>query len=118
MLGNTLLTPVSDTCDNAHVVCTTPPTPTATRRGPKIMAAVPAGMGARIAQARTSRGLTQAELAKLVETHVRTISRIESDATVPGSVLLFDLADVLYTQAEWLLRGRVRPRPQAVGRSA
>jgi len=61
-------------------------------------------MGRAIAVRRQQQGLTQAELAEIIEVEQETISRFERGATLPPLGRLADIADALACPLEDLLR--------------
>ena len=61
-------------------------------------------MGRAIAVRRQQQGLTQAELAEIIEVEQETISRFERGATIPPLSRLADIADALSCPLEDLLR--------------
>lgn len=63
------------------------------------------GLGRRIAKHREAIGLTQAQLAELVEVHQETISRIENGRRVPSLVLTVHIARSLEIELYELFQG-------------
>ena len=61
----------------------------------------------RLRQLRKTRGLTQEDLAKKVNTKKTTISNYETGYSTPSNEMLSDLADVLNTTTDYLL-GRTK----------
>ena len=64
----------------------------------------PGAIQARIRQARTEAGLTQQELADLIERHKRTVENYEN-VRVPDFAELNKIARVLNRRVEWFLHG-------------
>lgn len=76
-------------------------------------------MGRAIAVRRQQRGLTQAELAEIIEVEQETISRFERGATLPPLGRLADIADALSYPLEDLLRNgspRLEDKAQGIAR--
>ena len=63
-------------------------------------------IGRRIAQLRKERGLTQEELAQMLEVSSQAVSKWENDVSCPDISLLTQLADVLHTTTDYLLSGK------------
>jgi len=59
----------------------------------------------RLKQCRTSKGLSQNDLAKLVEVHVTNISRYERGENKPTTQVLSKLANALDTTTDYLMSG-------------
>ncbi len=59
----------------------------------------------RLKQARTAKGISQSNLAKLVGVHVTNISRYERGENKPTSVVLTKLGDALGVSADYLMSG-------------
>lgn len=73
-------------------------------------------MGRAIAVRRQQQGLTQAEVAEIIEVEQETISRFERGATLPPLGRLADIADALSCPLEDLLRsGSPRLEDKALG---
>lgn len=73
------------------------------------------GFGARLAEIRKSRGMTQAELGKQVGVSNRVIAYYELESTQPPGAMLVDLARALRVTTDELLgaapvRERVKPK--------
>lgn len=64
----------------------------------------PAGIRERIRQARKEAGLTQEELAELIDRHRRTVENFEN-VRIPGYADLTKIARVLNRPIEWFLHG-------------
>lgn len=62
-------------------------------------------LGSALKAARVGRGLTQAEVAELVETDPETISRFERGVTLPSLIRLLYLAEALGVTTASLLGG-------------
>jgi transcriptional regulator with XRE-family HTH domain len=63
-------------------------------------------IGDRIAQRRRERGLNQAELAELIDTSQRQVSKYETGINIPSGEVLGRIADALDVSADWLI-GRI-----------
>ena len=63
-------------------------------------------IGERIIQLRTEGGITQAQLAKMMDVSRQAVSKWESDTAAPDSIKLIKLADLLDTDIEYLTTGR------------
>lgn len=63
-------------------------------------------LGARIKEARTLKGITQAELGKLLGTSDATINRYEKDIRKPDPDTLSKLSKLLNVSTDWLLGGK------------
>ena len=63
-------------------------------------------IGERIVQLRTESGITQAQLAKMMDVSRQAVSKRESDTAAPDSIKLIKLADLLDTDIEYLTTGR------------
>ena len=59
-------------------------------------------LGNRLKEARTARGLTQADLAQAVRVSRKTINTIENRVFVPSTILAIALAQALETSVEAL----------------
>lgn len=59
----------------------------------------------RLKEARLKKGLSQNDLAKLVEVHVTNISRYERGENKPATNVLIKLANVLDTTSDFLMNG-------------
>jgi transcriptional regulator with XRE-family HTH domain len=59
--------------------------------------------GNRIAQRRTQLGMSQEDLADMLSTHQRQISRYERDENDPTGDVLVGLAHALHTSTDWIL---------------
>lgn len=71
------------------------------------------GLGRRIGELRTTRGLLQKDLAEQAGVSVSFLSEIENDRRTPGAEVLLKLADVLGASLDYLVRGEdSRPEPQ------
>jgi transcriptional regulator with XRE-family HTH domain len=73
------------------------------------------GFGARLAQIRKSRGLTQAELGEAVGVSNRVIAYYELESKQPPGAMLADLAHALRVSVDELLGAKPvkeRPRPK------
>lgn len=66
-------------------------------------------MGDRIAHARRIRGLTQQDLANLVDMNPEAICRIETGARYPNTFKVIELADSLEVSTDYILRGIGNP---------
>jgi transcriptional regulator with XRE-family HTH domain len=66
----------------------------------------PLELGLRIKEARTKRGLSQTELAKLIGVTPSTISQIESNSIYPSLPALFKMAEVLSCEVGYFFHGR------------
>lgn len=66
-----------------------------------------AWLGRRIARHREAIGLTQAQLAELVEVHQETISRIENGRRVPSLITIDRIARSLEIELHELFKGTV-----------
>lgn len=64
-----------------------------------------AKVGAYISAARKSRGMTQAELAERLNLSFQAVSKWERGESLPDTGILLELADILNTTADSLLRG-------------
>ena len=65
-------------------------------------------IGERISMLRQEQGLTQAQLAGLLDVSRQAVSKWESDQSSPDTLRLIKLADVLNTEVEYLATG-VKP---------
>lgn len=63
-------------------------------------------LGARIAQLRKQQGLTQDELAEVMQVSPQAVSKWENDLSCPDIQLLPKLADFLHVSIDELLRGK------------
>ena len=61
------------------------------------------GFGIRLLNARTQRGMTQAQLAEAVHIHRHTIGMYENDKRLPDADILAGLVTVLGCDVYWLL---------------
>lgn len=64
-------------------------------------------LGARIKEGRTLKGITQAELGKLLGTSDATINRYEKDIRKPDPDTLSKLSKLLDVSTDWLLGGKI-----------
>lgn len=73
-------------------------------------------LGDRILQLRTTKNLSQNQLAKLMEVSRQAVSKWETGQSVPDSLKMIKLADILETDIEYLSTGRqvVPTRPPVV----
>ena len=71
-------------------------------------------IGQRISELRVKHGMTQYDLAKVMEVSRQAVSKWESDQSTPNPVKLIQLADVLDTDLEYLSTGRVVSKPLPV----
>lgn len=73
-------------------------------------------VGDRILQSRTAKNLSQHQLAKLMEVSRQAVSKWETGQSVPDSLKMIKLADILETDIEFLSTGRqiVPTRPPVV----
>lgn len=73
-------------------------------------------VGDRILQLRTTKNLSQNQLAKLMDVSRQAVSKWETGQSVPDSLNLIKLADILETDIEYLTTGRqvVPTRPPVV----
>lgn len=73
-------------------------------------------VGDRILQLRTAKNLSQNQLAKLMEVSRQAVSKWETGQSVPDSLKMIKLADILETDIEYLSTGRqiVPTRPPVV----
>ena len=71
-------------------------------------------IGQRISELRVKHGMTQYELAKVMEVSRQAVSKWEADQSTPNPVKLIQLADVLDTDLEYLSTGRVVSKPLPV----
>lgn len=73
-------------------------------------------VGDRILQLRTTKNLSQNQLAKLMEVSRQAVSKWETGQSVPDSLKMIKLADILETDIEYLSTGRqvVPTRPPVV----
>lgn len=73
-------------------------------------------IGDRILQLRTTKNLSQNQLAKLMEVSRQAVSKWETGQSVPDSLKMIKLADILETDIEYLSTGRqvVPTRPPVV----
>lgn len=65
-------------------------------------------LGRRIADLRTACGLSQCQLAKLMEVSRQAVSKWENDLTAPDTLKMIRLSEVLDTDVEYLATGRKR----------
>jgi transcriptional regulator with XRE-family HTH domain len=71
-------------------------------------------LGLRLKQLRTKRGLSQAELAKLVGITPSTISQVETNLIYPSLPALFKMAEVLSVDVSSLLQKQVKIEKQMI----
>lgn len=64
-------------------------------------------VGTRIATLRKALGISQNQLAKEMEVSRQAVSKWENDQTVPDSINMIRLSDILKTDIEYLATGRV-----------
>ena len=64
--------------------------------------------GRRIIELRTACGLSQYQLAKLLDVSRQAVSKWENDQAVPDTLKMIKLSDVLDTDIEYLATGRKR----------
>ena len=69
-------------------------------------------IGQRITKLRKALGLSQYQLAKLMDVSRQAVSKWETDQSAPDSMNLIHLAEVLHTDIEYLTAGR-RQYPKA-----
>ena len=65
-------------------------------------------LGRRIVELRTACGLSQYQLAKVMEVSRQAVSKWENDQTAPDTLKMIRLSDVLDTDIEYLSTGRKR----------
>jgi len=71
------------------------------------------GLGSRIADLRTQKGMLQKELAEQAGISVSFLSEVENGHRMPGAEALLRIADVLEASLDHLLRGETgRPEPK------
>ena len=63
-------------------------------------------VGERIAELRKKQNISQGELAKALGVTRQAVSKWENDLAAPDTIRLIQLADVLYTDVEYLATGR------------
>lgn len=63
-------------------------------------------LGERIAELRSACGLSQNQLAKAMDVSRQAVSKWETDQSVPDSIRMIHLAEVLDTDIEYLTTGR------------
>ena len=63
-------------------------------------------IGRRIAQLRKEQGLTQEELAQMLNVSSQAVSKWENDLSCPDISLLTQLADTLHTTTDYILSGK------------
>lgn len=63
-------------------------------------------LGERITELRTASGLSQNQLAKIMEVSRQAVSKWETGQSVPDSIKMIHLAEVLDTDVEYLTTGR------------
>jgi transcriptional regulator with XRE-family HTH domain len=68
--------------------------------------AITKGFGFRLRQTRQDRGLSQKQLAELVNADVMQVSRYERGQVLPALETAVALAEVLRVSADWLFMGR------------
>ena len=76
-----------------------------------------AGLGSRIADLRTRKGILQKDLADQAGISVSFLSEVENDRRTPGAEVLLRVADALEASLDYLLRGeaeRSEPRPLTI----
>lgn len=71
-------------------------------------------LGARIAELRRVDGVSQRELAELLDVHQSTLSRIEAGERPPSLAEILALAQVFGVATDELLRGEARPFARVV----
>lgn len=74
-------------------------------------------VGERITSLRKARGLSQVQLAKLLDVTRQAVSKWENDLTAPDTIKLIQLADVLDTDVEYLATGnhsRIKAPPEVI----
>lgn len=73
-------------------------------------------VGERIAELRKSNGMTQVQLANLLDVSRQAVSKWESDQSFPDSLKMIHLAEVLKTDIDYLTTGRINEaiRPPVV----
>ena len=64
-------------------------------------------MGDRIREARKHKGLTQEQLAELLDVSVEFVSHIERGSRLPGMSVFIKLVEVLNVSADYLLRDSI-----------
>lgn len=72
----------------------------AARRKPDV--AAERGLVSRLKEVRTAAGLTQAELAEMVQVSRKTINTVENGVFIPSTLLALKLAEALGTKVEKL----------------
>ena len=65
-------------------------------------------IGTRIAELRKKSSISQGQLAELLDVSRQAVSKWENDQTVPDTIKLIQLADVLNADLEYLAAGRIR----------
>lgn len=73
-------------------------------------------VGERIAELRKTNGMTQVQLANLLDVSRQAVSKWESDQSFPDSLKMIHLAEVLKTDIDYLTTGRINEaiRPPVV----
>ncbi len=66
-------------------------------------------IGERIAALRKKQGISQGQLASMLDISRQAVSKWENDLSCPDSIKLIQLADVLNTEVEFLATGRMTP---------
>lgn len=59
--------------------------------------------GKRLEKARKDKGMTQAQLARVMTTNVNVIGRYEHGEQLPRADKLYELCDILDVSADWLM---------------
>ena len=73
------------------------------------------GLGRRIAELRSQRGLLQKDMADKAGVSVSFLSEVENDRRTPGAEVLLRIADALGALLDYLVRGEeTRPEPRPV----
>lgn len=73
------------------------------------------GLGRRIAELRSRRGLLQKDLADNAGVSISFLSEVENDRRTPGAEVLLRIADALGASLDYLVRGEAaRPEPRPV----
>jgi transcriptional regulator with XRE-family HTH domain len=75
--------------------------------------AIPATLGARIAECRDGRGWTQKKLAEEAGISITFLSEVENDRRMPGSGIVLQIASALGVSIDYLLAGRSFASPPA-----
>lgn len=66
-------------------------------------------LGQKIKNLREAQGLTQTQLASLLELDISTISKIENNKANPSMLTLYKIADILNVTPSKLLEGTDKP---------